>query len=487
MSLVETELSAALHAQLQQRLPQALYEQWFAGAEIMAWDGRGLELGVKNRFFKNWIETKYYDVLKEAAGTACGVPDLEIKISVSANLYAPFREAQERDLAAANAMEVGIVFAPPPGSEETAAKRAAARPALNLGMDLHPDFTFANYVAGAANRLAQAVGLKAVESPGLYGRIYLWGEHGVGKTHLLQAICHETLKRKPGARVLYVTCERFVADFLKAHAEGDLVRFRELYRSCDLLAMDQLQVLGQGNKAATQAELLGIIDHLEARGKQMLFAGVSAPGDVKGVEVRLRDRLGSGFVDRMLTPDQPMRREIIARKFTERGLSVPEEGIELLARESTEGMRRLEGALSRLLALVEEGGMEPGLSCIRMALDGGRAVKRQVLLAEDIVRVVGEEFGVGGEALLGRGRLKALCQPRQLAAVLCRRLLGMRYAELGELFGGRSHATMMSLVKSLPPELTLPGLGSRPVERVLFRLGVGLKPEELGDSQRRLF
>ncbi len=477
-------LAEKIKSALAERLPDVLFDQWFAQAEI-ALDAEGvLQVGVQNRFFKSRIETTYLPILAEAAEAALGrMPPLSV--SVSPRLFTRFREEQEKreEEAEALVLDAGAVF-PPPREGAPSPRARGAR-----GMDLAPDFTFDAFVSGASNRLAHAVALRVVEGGGEFGRVLFCGQQGVGKTHLLQAVCRAFRERHPAAAVVYVTCERFVADFVAAHASGDLKQFRAGYRECDLLAIDQLQELARGNKAATQTELLAILDELQARGKPVLFASTLAPSEMEGVDARLRDRLGAGFVDRLSLPDESMRGEILVRKLRERALSLPPHLVGLVAREAVGNVRRLEGVVSRLAALIGVGGgMEATPACVRLALEMGEPpARKSALAARDIVAAVAEEYGLSPDAVTGRGRALLLRRARQVAVVLCRRLLGVRYAELGALFGGRSHATVLSLMRLADPALFSSGPEGRAVERVLLRLGVSVKPEELLERQGSLF
>ncbi len=457
-------------------MPSALYEQWFAGSEVVSCTGGVVELGVKNRFFKGWIETRYASVLAEAAGAVVGEA-VRVEVVVAPHLYGNFRKEQAR------AEEEAAVFDPAPVFTPPAPVRR-----VEVGMDLNPDFTFDTFVVGSSNRLAHAVALRAAGKAGEYDRVFFCGEHGVGKTHLMQAIAHEIRRVRPGAAVAYITGERFVADFVAAHSGGKVKEFRAGFRSCDVLVLDQLQVLGEGNKSATQAELLALVDELDATGRQCFFAATVAPGELTGLDVRLRDRLGAGFVDRISLPDDAMRRELLARKLRERGVELGGEVMNVLASELGGNVRRIEGVVSRLSALIAVGGLEPNLGCVRMALDVGPvSAGRSALVWGDIVSVVSEEYGVSPEALLGRGRAGVLRRARGVGVVLCRRLLGMRWGELGRVFGGRTHATVISMVRGVPKGLFSDGVESRSVERILFRLGVGMKPSELLERQGSLF
>lgn len=481
MSLVEQELWLQLQDELSRRIPQVLFEQWFARAEILSCTEDEIELGVQNRFFKSRIETTYLTMLREAATSALGRP-MRVSVSVSPRLFAAFRESQERASAELAAMENE------PSVSSPEIPQPEFKPVITHGLELNRDFTFDRFVVGASNRLSHAVALKSVECPGEYERIYFCGQHGVGKTHLLQAICHETLRQRPHAAVVYVTCERFVADFIAAHADGKTKEFRAFYRECDVLAFDELQALGVGSKNASQAELLGIIDALDTRGKQVVLGATHAPEELEGIDPKLVDRLGAGFVDKLSLPDERTRRDLIVTKMSERGLELPKAAVNLIARELAGNVRKLEGTVNRLAALIEIEGMEPTTSCIRMALEVFTPISRKTALTfQDILQAVTEEYGVTVEAMIGRGRAHAVRSARQLAVVLCRRLVGGRYAEIGEVFGKRSHATIISIVKKVPRGIFSSGLEGRPLERILFRLGVAIKPEELLERQGELF
>lgn len=477
MSFVAESVWTDLKTQLCRRIPEVLFEQWFARAEIVSCDDSCLELGVQNRFFKSRIEAKYLPVLKEAAEEALGRP-MRVTVSVSPRLLAAFRKSQAEASAEADRLSVpALIPAKPTRVEKT-----------EVGLGLDPDFTFERFVAGASNRLSHAVALHAVENPEGFDRVFFCGGHGVGKTHLLQAICHRERELRPESRVAYVTCDRFMADYTSAHALGKLKAFRAAYRALDVLAFDEAQNLGVGNKAGTQAELLGIVDELAAGGRRVIVGATMDPESLEGVDPKLRDRFRAGFVDRLAVPDEGTRRELIARKLGERGLELPGEAVDLMARELTGNVRKLEGTVLRLAALIQLEGMEPTTGCIRMALRVSAPTARPAALTYgDVVAAVAEEYGLTAEALTGRGRAGVVRAARQLAMVLCRRLVGGRYADVGAVFGGRSHATVISAVKGFNPAIFADGLEARPVERILFRLGLNIKPEQLSSGQKTLF
>lgn len=479
MSLVDARLWTEVQTQLKARMPKSIFTQWFAEAEVMSFDADRFELGVQNRFYKSRIEKAYMGHLLDAVAAAAG-KKVEIRVSVSPRLFAAFRKAQE------HAREEAVVINP-----VLEAPRMEPRPPVDkkrLGQKLNPQFTFAEYVVGPANRLSHAVCLRAVDNPGEYNPLYFCGLPGVGKTHLLQAFCHELRARHADWRVVYVGADRFVGDFSIASTSNGLGEFRDQYRKCDVLVIDDLQTLGVGKKVGSQAELLSIIDELTAHGKQVVFGATLEPAELEGVDVKLRDRLSAGFVDKLQLPDEETRRELVARKMANWEISLPESAIGMLARELNGNVRKLEGAVKRLAALVKLKGMEPTTHCIRMALEVSTRVRISGSLTfQDVIEATAEEFGVTAEALTGRSRTARLRTARQLALALCRFLIGGRHVELGEVFGGRSHATIISTLKSVPERFFTGGIEGRPLERILFRLGVNVKPEDLIQRQPGLF
>ncbi len=481
MSLVGESAWATVQARLKVLLSEVSFNQWFAQAEVMVCDSERFELGVQNLFYKSRIETAYMAELVKAVNEALG-KKVEVAVSVSPRLLAQFRREQERQKA-----ESARIVLPQPGklALETQPSRYDHRRA---GQKLNPNYTFDHFVVGPANRLSHAVALRAVEALGEYNPLYFCGQPGTGKTHLLQALCHELRFRHPDWKVVYATADKFVADFAIASTSNTLSEFREIYRLADVLVIDELQTLGVGKKVASQAELLGIIDELTAHGKQVVCGSTLTPGELEGVDVKLRDRLGAGFVDRLLLPDEETRRELIARKMAERDIVLPDSASAMLARELSGNVRKLEGAVKRLTALIKLKGMEPTTGCIRMALEVETSVRRKSALTfDDVIAAVCEEYGVTREALLGRGRTAQLRVARQVAIALCRYLIGGRYAELGETFGKRSHATIISNLKNISPGLFSSSIEGRPLERILFRLGVDIKPEDILPRAPALF
>lgn len=481
LSLVGEEVWLGVQHELKKRMPESIFKQWFAEAEVMSFDGERFELGVHNRFYKSRIEAAY---LKDLVASVASVAEREVEVvvSVSPRLLAAFRKTQENAKTAP--LDVGISFAPLSGIDTHPVSGEGKR----AGQKLNPNFTFATFVMGPANRLSYAVAQRAVENPGEYNPLFFFGQPGVGKTHLLQAICSDMRSRHAEWKVVYITADKFVADFSFASTSGRVGEFRDLYRKCDALVMDDLQNLGQGKKLASQAELLGIVDELTAHGKQVIFGAACEPGQLDGIDVKLRDRLGAGFVDQLLLPDEETRRELVMRKMALWGITLPNSAVAMLARELSGNVRKLEGTVKRLAALIKLKGMEPTTHCIRMALEVASTVRiKDAVTFQDIIAAAAEEFGVTPVALVGRGRTARLRQARQVAVALCRYLAGGRHAELGEVFGGRSHATIISTLKTLPPRLFDGGLEGRPVERILFRLGVTIKPEDLIKRQPGLF
>lgn len=481
MSLVVTDAWNAISNELRRRLPEFIFDQWFSTIEITSLEEDRVEIGVQNRFFKWSIEHGYLDVLNAAIAAATGKP-MRASVVISPRLYAEFRRRQEEEKLQAGA-------APAEQEKKSLPDTApAGKKEPQGGLFLNPDFTFGKIVVGACNRLAHAASLRAAEQPGEFSPLHLHGVHGVGKSHFLQAICHEARRLRPDEEAIYVTGDSFVADVKEAYANKRVDAFREKYRRCRILAFDELQALGQGSKTASQDELLAIIDSMSASGGQLVFASPEAPSEVEGLPAKLRGRLMSGLTDRIGLPGEDVRFTLAANKLAEFGVALPDASLALLARETTGNVRELEGVVKRLAALITFNGMRPTPNCVRVALDSvPRAQPGVALRVSDIVAAVAEEFGVTQDALLGRSRSSSLVRPRRLCMALAHAILGASYAEIGRVFSNRSHATVISAIKSIPEEAFSDALLSRPLERILFRLGVDTSPAALFPRQNRLF
>jgi chromosomal replication initiator protein len=315
-------------------------------------------------------------------------------------------------------------------------------------IDLNGRFQFDHFVVGPCNRLAHAAAVGVSERPGtLYNPFFLHGSVGLGKTHLQQALCHALLERDPGTRILYLSCETFVNHFIGALENGDLQKFRNKYRSIDVLVVDDIHLLA--NKERTQEEFFHTFNTLYNAGKQIVLSSDSPPKEIPTLQERLVSRFKWGLVAEIEKPCYETRMAILKRKSKDRGQELPDEVARVLAERIDTNIRELEGAVTKLIGYAGLCGkpldVELATECLRDVF----SVRRTQPTMDDILKVVTEHFGVKLSDLQSRKRTNAIAFPRQVGMYLARRLTRLSLEEIGGYFGGRDHSTVIHAVQKL--------------------------------------
>lgn len=309
-------------------------------------------------------------------------------------------------------------------------------------MPLTVDYTFEQFVVGPSNRLAHAACQAVCNQPGvLYNPLFLHGPSGVGKTHLLQATCCELLRRNPDAHIVYVTCETFVNDFVRAIETGEMVEFRNAVREADMLVIDDVQFLG--NRESTQEELFHTFNVLYQARRQLILSADSAPTEIPILEDRLVSRFNWGLVTRLDVPNRETRHAILQKKARLRGCEVPDDLLDFIAEKISSNIRLLEGALTKLISLTQIGGKPMTLDTAQEVLRQTDGVTRKPLQIAEILDAVSGYFSVRPTDLVGRKRTRSVSHPRQIAMYLARRLTPLSLEEVGAYFGGRDHSTVL--------------------------------------------
>ncbi len=307
-------------------------------------------------------------------------------------------------------------------------------------MALKDDYVFENFVTGPCNRLAHAAAVAVSEAPGrAYNPLFLHGDVGLGKTHLLQAVCHAVRQREPERRTLYISCETFTNHYLEAVAKGAMNQFRYRYRHMDVLVIDDIQFLGEWERS--QEEFFHTFNTLHQSERQIIVCADCRPSDIPGLQERLISRFNSGLVAPVDRPCLETRMAIIRKKAKLRCIDVPEDVVKLIAARFETNIRELEGALVRIDALSQ---MRDGVIHRELALEalGPPNAPRPVTIPE-IIDLVSSRYGVRVSDLQSRKRTKSITFPRQICMYLARELTRHSFEEIGGFFGGRDHSTVM--------------------------------------------
>jgi chromosomal replication initiator protein len=322
-----------------------------------------------------------------------------------------------------------------------------------VGSPLNERYLFDRFVVGGNNQLAAAACRAVAESPArMYNPLFIYGGVGLGKTHLMHAIGHVVLERDQGRRVAYVSSERFTNDLIASIQEGRMADFRRRYREIDLLLIDDVHFLSE--KERTQEEFFHTFNALHDAKRQIVVTSDRAPKEIAGLEERLVSRFEWGLVADIKPPDLETRVAILRKKADVDQISLADEVLDFIARHCRSNVRELEGAIIKLLAYSSLTRREVTIELAREALGGVLSYGGLADLTPSGIRdAVAREWGVSVDGLVSKTRTKTLTVPRQVAMYLIRELLDLPLVEIGNLFGGRDHSTVIHSVRKVEDDL----------------------------------
>ncbi|GAB5497654.1 MAG: chromosomal replication initiator protein DnaA [Phycisphaerales bacterium] len=342
-----------------------------------------------------------------------------------------------------------------PGTEEVQNRRPVEHPARQSRLvngdgtlPLSPDYTFQHYVVGPDNRLAHAAACAVAENPGkAYNPYFVHGDVGLGKTHLLQAICLRIRANNPDARIFFTSCEHFMTRFMEDVAAGRMAEFRNQFRDLDVLVIDDIQFLAKRDR--TQEEFFHTFNSLYQQDKQIILSSDLPPEQIPDLEERLVSRFKWGLVTHIAKPGFETRLEIVKEKARMRGLEIPESVAELIATRIETNVRELEGALTtiQLYAAVDNNPVTLELARLALGEDPTQAFKPVTI--EQIVAHVTDYFGVRLADLQSRKRTRTIALPRQICMYLAREHTRHSLEEIGGYFGGRDHTTVLHAIRTI--------------------------------------
>jgi chromosomal replication initiator protein len=307
---------------------------------------------------------------------------------------------------------------------------------------LNPGFTFTNFVNGKANQIARAAAIQVAENPGTaYNPLFIYGGTGLGKTHLLQAIGTEVLKRNPKAKVRYIHAEQFVADVVRAYQHKSFDSLKRYYRSLDLFLIDDVQFFV--GKSRSQEEFFYTFNALFEAHKQVAITSDCFPREMTGIEDRLISRFGWGLTVAVEPPELEMRVAILLKKAENDGVRLDENVAFFIAKHIRSNVRELEGALKRVLAYCRFNNATVGVGTAREALKDLLAVLNRQVSIENIQKTVADYFKIKVSDMYSKKRFRSVARPRQVAMALAKELTQQSLPEIGEAFGGRDHTTVL--------------------------------------------
>jgi len=438
MSLTAAEAWKRLLDRARQDIPEQTFRTWLEPTEALSLDGHVISVGVPDQFAADWNESKHADLFSSYAPIALGHP---IKVV--------FRVNEERK----KRSQMDFFVAPPPASSTPVASQYTASNRAQLS----DRYTFDHFVIGKSNELAAAAAHAVSQAPGkVYNPLFIYGETGLGKTHLMQAIAHDILERNPQTRITFVGTEQFTNELVAAIQTRTNAAFRRHYRETDLLLVDDVHFLK--GKEATQEEFFHTFNALYEAGRQIVLTSDRAPSEIPGLEGRLVSRFQWGMVADIELPDFEHRVAILRQKAHVDHLehTIPNDVIRFIAENVRSSIRELEGSIIKLLAYASLRHREISVDVAREALrdklrntESSTDGKQPVLSVPTIQQIVAKEWGVTPEGLRSKTRTKTLTLPRQIAMFLTRDLLGTQLMEIGNAFGGRDHSTVIHSIEKI--------------------------------------
>lgn len=429
-----------IREELRQRLGKNNYLTWIEPLKLAGLDGGVARFDVPTSFFGDWVQRNFAEQIRAHLNHAgAAVERLEFRVPA-------------QNLAAAPAKPLVKAVATGASARPASKARGAGEDDLP-GAPLDSRFTFDTFIVGKPNELAHAAARRVAEGgPVTFNPLFLYGGVGLGKTHLMHAIAHEVQARRPELRVLYLSAEQFMYRFVQALREKQIMDFKEMFRSVDVLMVDDVQFIA--GKDSTQEEFFHTFNALVDQNKQIVISADRAPGEIKDLEERIKSRLQCGLVVDLHPTDYELRLGILQSKADYyrqqyKGLALAEGVLEFLAHRITTNVRVLEGALTRLFAFASLVGREITLELTQDCLaDILRASDRKVTI-EEIQRKVAEHYNIRLSDMIGPKRLRNIARPRQIAMYLAKQLTPRSLPEIGRRFGGRDHTTIMHGVRKI--------------------------------------
>lgn len=433
-----------VRGRLKQQIGETDFRNWFSAMIFDGIHGGTARVELPSRFMRDMVHTQYREVLRSIW--------FDENPEIKAVEVAVTRKPRVAPEAIAESVSLPIRSEPRP----TPTRRAEAAPAMaasaideEFGAPLDPRLTFENFVVDRSNELACAAARRAADANGQgYNPLVLWGGVGLGKTHLLQAIGTEIRQRTPERRVLYLSAEKFMVQFVQAVRARDTVAFKQAFRSVDVLMIDDLQFIS--GRDVTQEEFLHTFDALVDQQRQVVLSADRPPSEFTAFGDRLRARLGSGLVVQMQPTTLELRRAILDAKTAAMGVAIPAPVLDFLAHKISSNIRELEGALNRVVADSTLCGRTVTLeSCQTLLQDLLRGGAEKRVTIDDIQRKVAEHYGIRLSDMTSARRARAVARPRQVAMYLAKQLTPRSLPEIGKKFGGRDHTTVMHAVRRI--------------------------------------
>jgi chromosomal replication initiator protein len=438
-------------AQLELELTPQQFSAWIKPLILLEPEDGKLRIAAPNRFKLDWVKTQFASRITAIAAQYFETPT-DVHFVLDPRLSAPRKPEQAS--APAQPSGGGDMMAP------RASEPAPSVPEFNLGNSprreqsrINTELTFDSFVTGKANQLARAAAIQVANNPGVsYNPLFFYGGVGLGKTHLIHAIGNQVMRDQPGAKIRYIHAEQYVRDVVTAYQRKGFDDFKHYYHSLDMLLIDDIQFFG--GKSRTQEEFFYAFEALIAAKKQIIITSDTYPKEITGMDDRLISRFDSGLTVAIEPPELEMRVAILLKKAKSEGVTFSDDVAFFVAKHLRSNVRELEGALRKILAYSRFHGKDITIDVVKEALKDLLSVQNRQISVENIQKTVADFFNIKVADMYSKRRPANIARPRQIAMYLAKELTQKSLPEIGELFGGRDHTTVLHAVRKIALDRT---------------------------------
>lgn len=428
----------ACSAQLEMELTPQQFNAWIKPLVPIDLEGQTFRVAAPNRFKLDWVKAQFGSRIVSLVSQHMN-EDIDVQFMLQPKAAPkPISSVQTKPIT------VEVEAAPEPQSNGV--------PNQTVSRSLNTGLTFDSLVTGKANQLARAAAVQVANNPGSsYNPLFIYGGVGLGKTHLIHAIGNQVLMDQPSAKVRYVRADHYVNDVVTAYQRKGFDDFKRDYHSLDMLLIDDIQFIG-GNKARTQEEFFYVFETLIAAKKQIIITCDTYPKEITSIDSRLTSRFASGLTVAIEPPELEMRVAILQKKASQQGKSLTDDVAFFVAKHVRSNVRELEGALSKIVAFSRFQNKDMSLDVARDALKDLLSVQNRQISVENIQKTVADFFNIKVADMYSKRRPANIVRPRQVAMYLAKELTQKSLPEIGELFGGRDHTTVLHAVRKIADE-----------------------------------
>ncbi|HEU4850613.1 MAG TPA: chromosomal replication initiator protein DnaA [Telluria sp.] len=428
-------------AQLEMELTPQQYSAWIKPLVVLDYEDGKVRIAAPNRFKLDWVKTQFASRITSLASQYWEMP-------VDVQFVLDPRNAPKKPVPGAPAVHVNGEGGQRQQEVQSAPEMPANKGPMRENSRVNPDLTFDSFVTGKANQLARAAAIQVANNPGIsYNPLFFYGGVGLGKTHLIHAIGNQVMADNPGARIRYIHAEQYVRDVVTAYQRKGFDDFKHYYHSLDMLLIDDIQFFG--GKSRTQEEFFYAFEALIAAKKQIIITSDTYPKEITGMDDRLISRFDSGLTVAIEPPELEMRVAILLKKATSEGVTLNDDVAFFVAKHLRSNVRELEGALRKILAYSRFHGRDITIDIVKEALKDLLSVQNRQISVENIQKTVADFFNIKVADMYSKRRPANIARPRQIAMYLAKELTQKSLPEIGELFGGRDHTTVLHAVRKI--------------------------------------